>query len=183
MSVIYTWGSTADERAEVYPCDRLIPAPFVECFRAVDVAAPIPLTFRWLCQLRVAPYSYDWIDNWGRTSPRQRDPQNERLENGQRWMTIFRLVEFELERHLTLVVDRTSVFGSVACTYALRPSAVGSRIVVKLTFWHRAKWMRWFLPAGDLIMMRRQLLNLKELAEREHSRSARAPEQTRPAVT
>jgi hypothetical protein len=172
MSIIYTWGSTPAERAEPFPCDQFIQAPYVACFRAVDVAAPIPLTFRWLCQLRAAPYSYDWIDNWGRRSPRQRDPQNERLEIGQRWMTIFRLVEFEREHHLTLVVDRTKVFGNVAGTYAVRPSPVGSRIVVKLNFWHRSKSMRWFLPAGDLFMMRKQLLNLKELAEGEQIMSA-----------
>jgi hypothetical protein len=41
--------------------------------------------------------------------------------------------------------------------------------VVKLLVRHPARfpgaWLRPFLPAGDLIMMRKQLLNLKHLAE------------------
>jgi hypothetical protein len=122
--------------------------------------------------LRVAPYSYDWIDNLGHRSPRQRDPSNEQLAIAQRWMTIFRLVEFELGRQLTLVIDRTKVFGKVAVTYALRPTSRGSRILVKLNYQLASSLMRWILPPGDLIMMRRQL-TLKQLAEREHAAAAR----------
>lgn len=177
MSVIETWGSTPAERAQDFPCQRFLPEPYQACFRAVDVAAPVSLTFRWLCQMRVAPYSYDWIDNFGRESPRRRDPDNERLREDQRWMRIFRLVDFERDRQLTLLLDGTQVFGNVAVTYTVRPSAVGARIVVKLIF--RAPWYsprRWYLPLGDLIMMRKQLLTFKALAEREHARAAHSGE-------
>ena len=69
---VYTWGSTPGERDDAFACDRLVPHADDILFRAVDVAAPAAVVFRWLCQLRVAPYSYDKLDNGGRRSPQVR---------------------------------------------------------------------------------------------------------------
>ncbi len=171
------WGSTAEERAAAYPCDALIESPDRVLFRAVDVAAPADLVFRWLCQLRAAPYSYDWIDNLGRRSPRQLTLGLDDLEVGQRVATMFRLASFEGGRSITF--DANSwLFGRVAMTYAAIPvsadaddDADSCRLVVKLAVaWPRGVHgtvMRAVLPAGDLVMMRKQLLNLKGLAERD----------------
>jgi hypothetical protein len=164
------WGTTAAERAERFPCDRLLADPDCAMFRAVDVAAPASTTFRWLCQLRTAPYSYDKLDNFGRRSPQALTPGLERLAPGQRFQTIFELVEFEPGRSLTMV-SSGRVFGRVACTYRADPAGESrSRIVVKVTADYPAglhrPLMRFVLPPGDLLMMRRQLLNLKRLAER-----------------
>lgn len=60
------------------------------------------LVFLWLCQLRRAPYSYDWIDNFGRRSPREADPQLSELEVDQSVMTIFTLTGFEPGASLNL---------------------------------------------------------------------------------
>jgi hypothetical protein len=168
-SSVVDWGSTAAERAAVYPCDKLLPGPETTLFRAVDVAAPAAVSFRWLCQLRVAPYSYDLLDNFGRRSPQQLTPGLEKLEAGQRVMTIFRLAEFEHGRSLT-VVSRGRL-AEVACTYAVEPRGErGSRIVLKILARYpgrlRPAALRLLLPPGDLMMARRQLLNLKRLAER-----------------
>jgi hypothetical protein len=50
------------------------------------------------------------------------------------------------------------------------------RLVVKLLVAWPSGWhgpaMRAFLPAGDLVMMRRQLLNFKALAERDAAAAA-----------
>ena len=48
-SPVYTWGSTAAERARPFPCDGLVPEPTDALFRAVDVGAPARVLFRWLC--------------------------------------------------------------------------------------------------------------------------------------
>jgi len=165
------WGSTEEERDRSFPCDRLIAAPQLTLFRAVDVAAPRAVTFRWLCQLRAAPYSYDRLDNFGRRSPQELTPGLELLEPGQRVQTIFRLIEFEAGRSLTML-HRGRLFGRVACTYlADGLDERRSRIVVKVVVSHQPRGLlgpllRLTLPPGDLLMMRRQLLNLKRLAER-----------------
>jgi hypothetical protein len=174
LQVVETWGSSSTERADQYPCDELIGSPDRVLFRAVDIAAPAAVVFRWLCQLRVAPYSYDWIDNGGRRSPRQLVEGLDELEIEQRFMRIFRLVSFERGRSIT-VDSTTGLFGRVAVTYRVTAADADrsdrSRLVVKLLF--RAPpgplnpVMRWLLPAGGLVMMRKQLLTLKALAERD----------------
>ena len=45
-NIIETWGSTAEERAASYPCERHIEAPTSTLYRAVDVDAPVHLTYR-----------------------------------------------------------------------------------------------------------------------------------------
>jgi hypothetical protein len=167
---VWEWGSAPEERERSYPCDRFLPDADQIIHRAVDVDAPASVSFRWLCQLRVAPYSYDWIDNRGRRSPRELTPGIEALEVGQRVMTIFELVDFEPGRSLTLR-HHGRIFGRIAVSYLAEPQGEGkSRMVVRMRVRHPKRLitplLRAALPPGDLVMMRRQLLNLKGLAER-----------------
>ena len=88
-------------------------------------------------------------------------------------MTIFELSDFTPDQHLTLqmhTVGGIAVFGHVALTYRVTAhDAKNSRLAVRLRVRYPRKgfWrcMRYLLPWGDLIMMRRQLLNFKRLAE------------------
>lgn len=179
-SIAFTWGSTPTERAMAFPCDRSLSHPDSAYFRAVDIQAPAHTIFQWLCQLRVAPYSYDWIDNGGRQSPRHLNPALENLEVGQRVMTIFQLVDYEPDRHLTMVMASTSAiatFGEVAMSYVIVPrTAQQCRLVAKIlvSYPKKGQWslMRWCLPWGDVVMMRKQLFTIKHLAESQsHSQS------------
>ncbi|MEX2267060.1 MAG: hypothetical protein WEA75_00090 [Acidimicrobiia bacterium] len=166
----YSWGETEAERAASYPCDGLIAEPHQTCYRAISVDAPAPLVWRWFCQLRVAPYSYDWIDNLGRRSPRELTPGLDDLEVGQKAVAIFEIAGFERDRSLTLYAPR-SIFGEVAISYCVTPTAdERSRITVKLMVRYPGVWhfMRHVPPIGDLVMMRKQLRNLKKLAERDY---------------
>lgn len=157
----------------VFPCDCL-PGPFDgEYFRGVTVHAPSATVFRWLCQLRAAPYSYDWIDNYGRQSPRRLTPGLEKLEIGQSVMRIFNLIDFATDLQITCrIKPRTSpsrLFGNVVVSYLIVPGSDGDcRLLAKMRVSYprgpMGRLMRVVLPLGDLVMMRRQLLNLKTLA-------------------
>jgi len=173
VSAAIEWGSTADERAESYPCEEFVTEADLAVFRAIDIAAPVPVVYRWLCQLRVAPYSYDLLDNLGRRSPKELTPGAENLEAGQRVMTIFHLASFEHDSHLTIVCDGIGkkLLGDVSSTYRVVPTEAGSRLVLKLVCDPPggkvlAAPYRWVMPWFDLFMMRKQFLKLKKLAEK-----------------
>lgn len=160
MNLGLTWGTRPAERTVPLPCDALCPRPGVQADRAISIAAPPSIVFCWLCQLRVAPYSYDILDNLGRRSPRTRDPELVHLEVGQRFMTLFTLQSFTDGEQITL---RSK---GVAVTYAVRPEGPGSRLHARVWFAGPRLPAR-ALALGDLVMMRKQLLTLKSLAERE----------------
>jgi hypothetical protein len=171
------WNATAAERIAQYPCDRYVQSPGERFTRAVGVESPPETVFRWLCQLKVAPYSYDWIDNPGRRSPRSLTPEVDRLEPGQEFL-VFWLVEFEQNRHKTgVVLPRAQrVFSRLAISYVVEPRGTGRcRLVACLSVTapssvlDSARLM--LLAFGDLLTMRKQLNTLKERA----GRSAREP--------
>lgn len=164
------WNVTAAEKAAFYPAHRHAVTPYRPLIRGVDVAAPPSVVFRWLCQLKVAPYSYDWLDNRGRRSPRELTPGVEELAVGQH-IIVARIVEFEPDRHITAVSlpTATAMFGAFALTYQITAAEGGSRLIacIDVTVRSRAGRLRAdLLTIGDLVMMRKQLLNLKSLAER-----------------
>jgi len=168
------WGIEPAEKNLDFACDHLAGSFDAAYFRGVTVQAPPATVFRWLCQLRAAPYSYDWIDNYGRRSPRQLTPGLENLAVGQTVMRIFDLVAFEKDHHFTIRLKpgspSTRIFGDVAGTYEIVPLGDGScRLLAKLRVGYPGGPLGWLmrivLPPGDLVMMRRQLLTLKRLAE------------------
>jgi hypothetical protein len=174
MSVSLTWGTTPEERLFAFPCDRHVEDFDQAYYRGITIRASSETIFCWLCQMRVAPYSYDWIDNFGHQSPRKLIPGMSHLEIGQSIMTIFELVEFETNRQMTIRNKKkaggSKIFGDVWVSYLIREQATSMcRLLAKVIVRYPAGpigWMgRTLLPWGDLIMMRRQLLNFKILAE------------------
>lgn len=169
----YVWGATPAEVAARYGCDELLPGAPDRLVRATGSRATPDRLFRWLCQLRVAPYSYDLLDNYGMRSPRALVPGADELAVGQAVMTIFTLTAFVPGEELTLRMKRgtpTALFGDLAVSYAVRPAAGGSRLVAVLRCTEppgpAGGLRRRLLPWGDLVMMRKQLRTLAALAER-----------------
>jgi len=61
MPIPYTWGTAPQELHRPFPCDGFVQGPHSAYYRGTTVNAPPEILFPWLCQMRVAPYSYDWI--------------------------------------------------------------------------------------------------------------------------
>ena len=141
----------------------------------MEVEASPEIVFRWLCQLKEAPYSYDWIDNPGRRSPRPLTPEAEHLQPGQEFL-VFQPVEFEQDRHITgVVLPRAErIFGRLAVSYVVEPRCASRcRLVACLSVAAPSSFLGsarlTLLSLGDLLMMRKQLITLKECAERSAS--------------
>ncbi|MET0189273.1 MAG: hypothetical protein ABW212_09760 [Pseudonocardia sediminis] len=169
MKLPWVWGARPDEVDAHFPCGDHVPGPARRMVRAVNVSAPPATVFRWLCQLRVAPYSYDLVDNLGRRSPRTLTPGMDRLATGQRFLHMFRISGYVPDREITAAADNP-IFGPSAMTYRVLDAGPGrSRLVARLDVAadNRARRIAAVAIAwGDLVMMRRQLRTLASLAER-----------------
>ena len=169
-----SWGATEAEGAASYPCDRYVKEPYQRYHRAVDVDASVSLTFRWLCQLTTGDYTYGRMWRCSRTLT----PGAEKLDVGRRFLA-FEIVGFATGDHLTGVTFPTTqrLYGTLAVTYRVVPRQPGfSRLVVRLNVpgdRGLSRWLQGPLAFADAVIMRKQLLNLKALAERDERTQSR----------
>jgi hypothetical protein len=157
------WGTTKAETQEPFPCDDYVTAPSLAVWRSVTIEAPVHDVWPWLVQLRLAPYSYDFLDNLGRRSPRVRHelpephPGDHFMATGGHPVGV--LLEVGHQAHLT-----GRILG-VTISYRIHPvGAETTRLTMKATG-RLARGLNTLISLGDLVMARRQLLNLKQLAE------------------
>ncbi|BCJ33349.1 hypothetical protein Athai_08520 [Actinocatenispora thailandica] len=168
------WGGTEADLARHYPGEDYLTGPVERLTRAVTVQAPAAATYRWLCQLAVAPYSYDLLDNRGRRSPAELTPGADQLRIGQRLM-VFELREIDPGHSFSGrgLPAAERLFGPIAGTYAVEPiDPHRCRLLCRLVMARRrgpARLLTLALVCGDLIMMRKQLRTLKSHAERDSS--------------
>lgn len=156
------WGVSPTEVARRYPCDDLAPTPAVEAWRGVTIDAPPARVWPWVMQIRLAPYSYDLIDNLGRRSPRdlrELPPP----EPGQPFTAVGgrpqgEIVSVDPPHHYT-----GRILGGLM-SYVVVPEGGRTRLLLKVVL-ERPTVLAPLLCVGDLVMARRQLLNLKQLAE------------------
>ena len=161
------WGVSEAEVARVYGCDALVTAPTMQAWRGVDVGADAPTVWARVRQVRLAPYSYDLVDNLGRRSPRELHEVPE-PQVGDPFTRAFgrdqgRVVAVEPGRELTARIMGAHM------SYAVVPQASGCRLLLKVV----ATTSRLLAPAlsvGDLVMARKQLLTLARLAEEDARR-------------
>ena len=158
------WGVTDAEVARRYPCDDDVQAPTLQAWRGVTVRAPADRVWPWVAQIRLAPYSYDWIDNLGRRSPRELRSLPE-PRAGEPFTAAFggrpagRILSVEPG------VQFTGLILGAAMSYVLVPDGgLTTRLLLKVAVRGRPALMP-LVCVGDLVMTRRQLLNLARLAE------------------
>jgi hypothetical protein len=158
------WGVTDAEVARHYPCDEAVQNPALQAWRGVTVRTTADRVWPWVAQIRLAPYSYDWIDNLGRPSPRRLLGLPEPLV-GQRFTTAFgrrsagRILSVEPGVQLT-----GAIMGGIM-SYVLVPAADSTtRLLLKLVT-ARGRALAPLLCLGDLVMARKQLRTLTLLAE------------------
>jgi hypothetical protein len=157
------WGVTDDEVTRHYPCDDVVPAPVLQAWRGVTVHTSPQRLWPWVAQVRLAPYSYDWIDNLGRQSPRDLRGLAEPVV-GQRFTTT---ATRPIGRILSVTPGEqlTGCLAGAVMSYVLIPQGEeATRLVMKIVT-ARGRLLAPLLSVGDLLMARRQLLNFKELAE------------------
>ena len=120
------------------------------------VDAPPETVFAWLCQMRVAPYSYDRLDNWGREAlgGEIRRLRSSRSARRSCW-DLFQAEVHRYARQITL--RHQGVFGEVAVAYAANPGRLVAKLRCRYPGGPARRVVGALLPAGDLVMMRKQL--------------------------
>jgi hypothetical protein len=166
------WGVSDSEILRRYPCDDFVVSPALQAWRGVLVKAPAAVVWAWVAQVRIAPYAYDWIDNLGRRSPRALvdlpAPQVGDSFTTAGGRKLGRIVRVDPGRELT-----GAIMGGFM-SYVLAPRERDStRLLLKVVM-RTNRLLAIGLSVGDLIMARRQLLNLKQLAERHYQGTAQS---------
>lgn len=169
------WGATEEELARAIPGDEDVPMPSFDATRGVTVHAPPEAIYPWIVQIgvtRAGWYSYDLLDNLGRPSATRLIPELQKIYAGQiipmspdgKYGVYVK--EFK-EKEWILWNDKE---GDTTWFWGMYPTQDGgTRLITRI----RMKY-RWLTPAaffnllvefGDLIMMRKCMLGIKERAE------------------
>jgi len=172
MSFATNWCTTQVERELPFPGDYLVQRPHADLFRGITVCAEPSTVFRWICQLQASSYSYT-----GRSAPRALTPGLDELSVGARFMDVFGLVDFVAAQYLTLRLEFDTAEGrmysrfveELVATYLIVPDDDTCRLLLKYVVRYRGGPLgllaRIGFPWGDVLLARKQLLTLRDLAE------------------
>jgi hypothetical protein len=162
------WGVSAEEAERRYPCDELVHDPVLQAWRGVTVDAPVERVWPWVRQIRLGPYSYDWIDNLGRRSPQSLHPLADPVP-GDPFTSALRGRPLGVVVSVTPGEQLTARIMGVVMSYVLVGLEPGdrTRLLLKVVAESLpgARATVPLLAIGDLVMARRQLLNLARLAQ------------------
>jgi hypothetical protein len=146
-----------------------------ELIRHIEIKAGTPEIFVWLKQLRIAPYSYDFIDNRGKKSPDFIIENLPPLRTYAHFLLVFNILKFEEN---SFIAGRFCEPVNRPVNLYMKDMYIEYRIVrkpAKSELWCKIKgnyyndiFSRGFFrifSAVNKIMTARQLKNIKKLAE------------------
>jgi len=168
------WGATDEEVAQAMPGDEFLENPSFNATRAVTIDAPPERIWPWLVQIgyqRAGWYSYDWIDNLGRPSADRIIPELQNLKEGD-LIPMGPIEDLGFHVH-TIDPNRFMLWGEqgeMSWLWHLSPIEEGrtrliTRVRLKYDWTHPIILGYLVLDAGDIIMMRKCMLGIKERAE------------------
>ena len=169
------WGASDAEYSRSMPGDDLVDRPTFNATRAVTIAARPEQIWPWLLQIginRAGWYSYDWLDNLGRPSATEIIPELQTLETGD-------LIPMSPDGRYGLRVGSFAPYewmlwvdeqGHTSWLWSLDPiDEDTTRLITRVRM--RYQWLRpeiafdFLVEFGDLVMMRKCMLGIKERAE------------------
>lgn len=171
-----TWGATKEEAALPLVGDDVTKKTHFVATRAVTINAAPSDVWKWIIQLgsaRAGWYSIDWIDNGGKPSSREILPEFQKIENGYfipftpdqkngMWVKEFK------EHEYILWWDQK---GNGSWLWNLTAMENGkTRLLTRLRTQYDFSfpWIIYYLlyDVGDIVMMRKCMLGIKERVER-----------------
>ena len=179
------WGATDDEVTRAMPGDEVVQQPTFNATRAVTIQARPEEIWPWLVQIgitRAGWYSYDWVDNLGRPSAERILPDLQRLAVGDvvpmspNGKAGLRVKAFEQHQWLLWGDKHGDV--STWCWGLYPQDENHTRLISRVRISYR-----WTLPAilfdlpmdvGDIVMMRKCMLGIKQRAERTSRQAVEA---------
>lgn len=172
---ILTWGATQDEVSQPLPGDDLVSKPHFIATRAVTIKAPASVVWKWIIQIgsaRAGWYSLDWIDNAGAASSREILPEFQKIEQGYfipftpdqkngMWVKEYR----EHEHVLWWDQKGHGTWGWYLGHQGESETRLITRLRTRYDF--SFPWIIYYVlyDFGDIIMMRKCMLGIKERAE------------------
>ena len=170
------WGATDAEVARPMPGDELVARPHFNATRAITVHAGPEHILPWLLQMgigRAGWYSYDLIDNLGRPSARRILPEYQEPRAGA-LVPMSPVGEFGVyirafePRQWLLWDDKGQ--GKTTWVWGLYPvdektTRLVSRVRMHYDWLSPTILFNLLLDVGDIVMMRKCLLGIKERAE------------------
>lgn len=169
------WGASDEECSRPMPGDDLVDQPTFNATRAVTITARPEQIWPWLLQIginRAGWYSYDWLDNLGRPSATEIIPELQNIEIGDLIPMSpdgkhgLRVWNFKPREWMVWIDDR----GHTSWLWLLDPiDERSTRLITRVRM--RYQWRRpeilfdLLVEFGDIVMMRKCMLGIKERAE------------------